>query len=145
VTSCEHVFGSSVVEQCGERVTEQPFIPIVREPELPRLAAARRAIEAEIPRLRSLPHVRDDILAVLYAGRALVADDEHGRQHGLVIQADGLLWAELDDLATLVEPILDPRRHAGPGTWHPDCPACRAAQAAARLRTHRRYRTVGPG
>jgi hypothetical protein len=125
-------------------VTEQPFIPIVREPDLPRLAAARRAIEAEIPRLRALPHVRDDILAALYADRALVADDEHGRQHGFVIQADGLLWPELDDLATLVEPVLDPRRHAGPGTWHVDCPSCRAAQAAARLRTHRRYRTVGP-
>lgn len=144
MTSCEHVFGSSVVEQRGGRVTEQPFIPIVREPELPRLAAARRAIEAEIPRLRSLPHVRDDLVAALYAGRALVADDEHGRQHGVVIQADGLLWAELDDLATLVEPLLDPRRHAGPGSWHPDCSSCRAAQAAARLRTHRRYRTIGP-
>src|SRR3569623_3671317 len=93
------------------RVTEQPFIPIVREPDLPRLAAARRAIEAEIPRLRALPHVRDDILAAVYAGRALVADDEHGRQHGLVVQADGLLWPEHDDLATLVEQVLDPRQH----------------------------------
>jgi hypothetical protein len=144
VTGCEHVFGSNVVEQREDCVTDQPFIPIVREPTVPRLAAARRAIEAEIPRLRALPHVRDDILAALYADRALVADDEHGRQHGLVIQADGLLWPELDDLATLVEPVLDPRLHAGPGTWHVDCPSCRAAQAAARLRTHRRYRTVGP-
>ena len=52
------MFGSSVVEQPEGRVTDQPFIPIVREPDLPRLAAARRAIEAEIPRLRALPHVR---------------------------------------------------------------------------------------
>jgi hypothetical protein len=125
-------------------VTDQPFIPIVREPDLPRLMAARRAIEAEIPKLRALPHVRDDILAALYGERAVVADDEHGRQHGLVIQADGLIWAELDDLARLVDPVLDPRQHAGPGTWHSDCPSCRGAQAAARLRTHRRYRTVGP-
>jgi hypothetical protein len=124
-------------------VTDQPFT-IVRSPDLPRLAAARRAILAEMPNLRSLPHVRDDILATVYGERAVVADDEHGRQQGLVIQADGLIWAELDDLATLVDPVLDPRQHAGPGTWHPDCPDCRGAQAAARLRSHRRYRTVGP-
>ncbi|HEY6747525.1 MAG TPA: hypothetical protein VI357_17620 [Mycobacteriales bacterium] len=124
-------------------MTDQPFT-IVRSPDLPRLAAARRAILAEMPNLRRLPHVRDDILAAVYAERAVVADDEHGRQQGLVIQADGLIWAELDDLATLVDPVLDPRQHAGPGTWHPDCPACRGAQAAARLRSHRRYRTVGP-
>lgn len=124
-------------------MTDQPFT-IVRSPDLPRLAAARRAILAEMPNLRSLPHVRDDILAAVYGERAVVADDEHGRQQGLVIQADGLIWAELDDLATLVDPVLDPRQHAGPGTWHPDCPACRGAQAAARLRSHRRYRTVGP-
>jgi hypothetical protein len=124
-------------------VTDQPFT-IVRSPDLPRLAAARRAILAEMPNLRSLPQVRDDILAAVYGERAVVADDEHGRQQGLVTQADGLIWAELDDLATLVDPVLDPRQHAGPGTWHPDCPACRGAQAAARLRSHRRYRTVGP-
>jgi hypothetical protein len=138
------VFGSSVVEDRGGRVTEQPFIPIVREPDLRRLAAARRAIEDEIPRLRDLPHVRDDILAALYGRRAVVADDEHGRQHGLVIQADALLWVELDDLARIAEPVLDPRAHAGPGTWHTDCPHCRGAQAAARIRSHRRYRTIGP-
>ncbi len=126
-------------------MTEQPFIPIVREPELPRLAAAGRAVEAEIPRLRGLPPDRTDVVSSIYAARALVADDDHGRAHGLVVQADGLLWAELDDLARLAEPVLDPRRHAGPGAWHPDCPACRGAQAAARIRTHRRYRTVGPG
>ncbi len=44
-------------------MTDQPFVPIVREPDLSRLAAARRAIEAEMPKLRALPHVRDDILA----------------------------------------------------------------------------------
>lgn len=124
-------------------MTDQPFT-IVRSPDLPRLAAARRAILAEMPNLRSLPQVREDILATVYGERAVVADDEHGRQQGLVVQADGLIWAELDDLATLVDPVLDLRQHAGPGTWHPDCPACRGAQAAARLRSHRRYRTVGP-
>jgi hypothetical protein len=125
-------------------VTDQPFIPIVREPELPRLTAAGRALEVEIPRLRDLPADRDDVRAAIYAARALVADDDHGRAHGIVVQADGLLWPELDDLARLAEPVLDPGRHAGPGTWHPDCPDCRGAQAAARIRTHRRYRTVGP-
>ena len=125
-------------------MTEQEFIPIVREPELPRLAAAGRAVEAEMPRLRALPADRTDVFAAIYAARALVADDEHGRTHGLVVQADGLIWAELDDLARLADPVLDPGRHAGPGSWHPDCPDCRAAQAAARIRAHRRFRTVGP-
>lgn len=126
-------------------MTDQPFIPIVREPDLPRLAAAGRAVEAEIPRLRQVPPDRTDVVSSIYAARALAADDDHGRAHGLVVQADGLLWVELDDLARLAEPVLDPSRHAGPGAWHPDCPACRGAQAAARIRTHRRYRTVGPG
>ena len=104
-------------------MTEQPFIPIVREPDLPRLTAARRAIEAEIPRLRALPHVRDDILATLYAGRALVADDEHGRQHGFVVQADGLLWPELDDLATApADPVAARPTHHRPRPSGPgDC------------------------
>jgi hypothetical protein len=122
----------------------ESFIPIVREPDLPRLAAAGRAIEAEAPRLAGLPPDRIDVVAAIYAERALVADDDHGRAHGLVVQADGLLWAELDDLARLVAPLLDERQHAGPGSWHADCPGCRGAQAAARIRTHRRYRTVGP-
>lgn len=138
------MFGSSVYEDRGGRVPELPFIPIVREPELPRLAAAGAAIEAEIPKLRDLPPARTDVFAGIYAARALVADDDHGREHGIVVQADGLIWAELDDLARLVEPVLDPTRHAGRGAWHPDCPACNGAQAAARIRTHRRYRTVGP-
>ena len=56
MTACEHVFGSSVVEQREGRVTDQPFMPIVREPDLPRLAAAGAGpSEAEIPRLRALP------------------------------------------------------------------------------------------
>ena len=126
-------------------MTDQPFIPIVREPDLARLAAAGRAVEAEIGRLADLPADRTDLFAALYAARAVTADDDHGRTHGIVIQADGLRWAELDDLARIAEPVLDPVRHAGPGSWHPDCPGCRGAQAAARIRTHRRYRTVGPG
>jgi len=141
--ACEHVFGSSVIEDRGGRVTDK-FIPIVREPDVARLAAAQRAVRAEFERLKDLPPDRTDILSALYGGAAVVADDQHGRDHGLVIQADGLVWAELDDLARIAEPVLDPRLHAGPGTWHPDCAGCRGAQAAARIRTHRRYRTVGP-
>lgn len=125
-------------------MTEDPFVPIVREPDLPRLAAAGRAIEAELERLRGVRIPRDDLVAALYAARAVVADDDHGRRHGVVIQADGLLWAELDDLVGLAEPALDPRRHAGPASWHLDCAGCRGAQAAARVRAHRRYRTIGP-
>jgi hypothetical protein len=138
------VFGSSV-EQCGGRVTDQPFVPIVREPDLPRLTAASGAILAEMQRLAAAGVDRADLVAGLYAARALVADDDHGRGRGMVVQADGLRWGELEDLVGLAAPVLDPARHAGTGTWHPDCPACRGAQAAARIRAHRRYRTVGPG
>jgi len=126
-------------------VTDQPFVPIVREPDLPRLTAASGAILAEMQRLAAAGVDRADLVAGLYAARALVADDDHGRGHGMVVQADGLRWGELEDLVGLAAPVLDPARHAGTGTWHPDCPACRGAQAAARIRAHRRYRTVGPG
>lgn len=125
-------------------MTDRPFVPIVREPDLPRLSAAKRAVEAEIERLRDLPPDRADILAALYGSAAVVADDDHGRVHGAVIQADGLRWAELDDLARLAEPLLDPRAHAGPAAWHLDCAGCRAAQAASRIVAHRHYRTIGP-
>jgi len=124
---------------------EPPYVPIVREPDLPRMAAAARAIEAELERLRAVVADRPDLLAGLYAGRALAADDDHGRRHGLVVQADGLRWVELQDLVRLAGPALDPAQHAGPGTWHPNCPDCRGALAAARVRSHRRFRTVGPG
>jgi hypothetical protein len=127
-------------------VTEQPFVPIVREPDLPRLTAAGGAVRAEIDRLAAAGLVdRADLAAGLYAARALVADDKHGRAHGLVVQADGLRWSELEDLVGLAGAELDPARHAGTGTWHPGCAACSGAQAAARIRRHRRYRTVGPG
>jgi hypothetical protein len=133
-------------------VTDQPFVPIVREPDLPRVTAAGTAVRAEMDRLTAAGvdrADRADLVAGLYAARALVADDDHGREHGVVVQADGLLWAELEDLVELTAQsgcqVLDPARHAGTGTWHPNCPACRGAQAAARIRTHRRYRTIGPG
>lgn len=126
-------------------MTDQPFVPIVREPDLPRLTAAGGAIRAEMDRLAAAGVDRADLVAGLFAARALVADDDHGRGHGMVVQADGLRWSELEDLVGLARSELDPARHAGTGTWHPDCPACSGAQAAARIRNHRRYRTVGPG
>ncbi len=125
-------------------MTDQPFVPIVREPDLPRLTAAGAAVRAEMARLSAAGVDRADLVAGLYAARAVVADDNHGRGHGLVVQADGLHWDELEDLVGLAGPVLDPARHAGTGTWHPACAACRGAQAAARIRTHRRYRTVAP-
>ena len=125
-------------------MTDQPFVPIVREPDLPRLTAAGAAVLTEMERLTAAGVDRADLVAGLFATRALVADDQHGRNPGIVVQADTLRWDELEDLAGLAGPVLDPTRHAGTGTWHPACPACRGAQAAARIRGHRRYRTVGP-
>jgi hypothetical protein len=126
-------------------VTEPvPYVPIVRAPELPRVSAAARALAPDLEDLRAAVGHRTDLLAGLYASRALAADDEHGRGHGLVVQADGLLWPELTDLAWLASPALDPARHGGTGTWHPGCRECRGALAAARVAAWRRYRTIGP-
>jgi hypothetical protein len=124
---------------------EQPrCVPIVREPDLPRIAAATRAVLAEFERLRDLTGHRPDILARLYAGRALTADDDHGRAHGLVVQADELRWAELEHLVRLAESRLEPGQHADVGTWHQDCPDCQAVLAIGRIRARHRYRTVSP-
>lgn len=117
---------------------------IVREPELPRVTAAARAIAAELLRPRPSGMWTPEFLAPAFAGRALSADDDHGRRHGVVVQADDLRWAELDALAELVEPLIDPREHGGTGTWHPRCRTCSAIAPHRRITAHRRYRTVGP-
>ena len=62
---------------------------IVREPDLPRIAAASRALLAELIRPRPSGQWATDHLALMLASRALNADD-HGRETGLVIQADGI-------------------------------------------------------
>jgi hypothetical protein len=121
------------------------YVPIVREPDARRLAAAARALLAEFDRLRELVGHRPEILAHLYAGSAVRADDDHGRSAGLVIQADELRWSELEELVRLAEAQLEPGQHAGLGTWHPGCPDCQAVLAVARIRARHRYRTVGPG
>lgn len=127
-------------------VGERPeFVPIVREPDVRRLAAAAQAVLAEFDRLRELVGHRPEILAHLYAGTAVRADDDHGRSAGLVVQADELRWSELEELVRLAEAQLEPGQHAGLGTWHPGCPDCQAVLAVARIRARHRYRTVGTG
>jgi hypothetical protein len=123
---------------------QPPYVSIVREPDLRRIAAATRALLAEFERLRELVGHRPEILAHLYAGSAVRADDDHGREHGLVIQADEMRWSELDQLVRLAESQVDTGQHAGVGTWHQDCPDCQAVLAIARVRARHRYRTVGP-
>lgn len=124
---------------------QPPYDRIVREPDLRRLAAATRAVLREFDRLRELIGHRPEILAHLYAGNAVRADDDHGRAAGLVVQADVLRWSELDQLVRLAESQVDTDQHAGVGTWHPGCPDCQAVLAIARIRARHRYRTVGPG
>ncbi len=124
---------------------EQPrYVRIAREPDLPRIAAATRAVLAEFERLRDLTGHRPEVLARLYAGRAVAADDDHGRAHGLVVQADELRWTELEHLVRLAETRLEPGQHADVGTWHQDCPDCQAVLAIGRIRARHRYRTVSP-
>jgi hypothetical protein len=120
------------------------YVRIVREPELRRLAAATRAVLAEFERVRGLVGHRPDLLAHLYAGRAVRADDEYGRGSGLVIQADELRWAEIEHLVRMAEERTAAGDHAGVGSWHPDCADCEAVLAIARIRARHRFRTVGP-
>jgi hypothetical protein len=124
---------------------QPPYVPIVREPDLRRLAAAARAVLAEFDRLRELVGHRPEILAHLYAGRAVRADDDHGRSQGFVVQADELRWSELEQLVRVAESHVDTGGHGGAGGWHRDCPDCAAVLALARIRARHRYRTVGPG
>ena len=119
-------------------------VRIVREPELPRIAAATRAVLAEMARPRPSGQWTDDVLAPAFASRALAADDDYGRGCGVVVQADGLRWDELDAFADIAEPLLDAAHHSGPGSWHPRCVMCVAIGAQRRITAHRRYRTVGP-
>ena len=73
------------------------------------------------------------LLANLYAGAALAADDAYGEEHGLISQHYGIgrtdLIAVLDLAATAIEP-----GHAVPNHLHDNCPSCEAALALGRLR-----------
>lgn len=119
-------------------------ILIVREPDLPRVAAATRAALAELRRARPAGQWAVGQLAPVLAGEVIAADDDHGREHGLVVQADGLRWPELLVLAEVVGPALDLDRHMTTNAVHADCPRCTAVQAYRRILSYTRYRTIGP-
>jgi hypothetical protein len=74
----------------------------------------------------------------------LNADDDHGRESGLVIQADDLRWPELQALAEVVKSVLDFDRHMTTNAVHSDCRLCTAIQAYRHIINYSRYRTVGP-
>ena len=137
------VSGSNVRSKGECVVVPDPTI-IVREPDLPRIGAATRAILGELARPRPAGQWATDYLAPALASRALNADDDHGREHGLVIQADELRWAELQALAEIVRPVLDFHRHMATNAVHADCQQCTAIQAYRRIVNYSRYRTVGP-
>ena len=126
-----------------EPTSSEPTI-IVREPDLPRIAAATRAILGELARPRPAGQWATDYLAPALASRAVNADDDHGREQGKVIQADELRWPELQALAEVVKPVLDFDRHMTTNAVHADCPQCTAIQAYRRIVNYSRYRTVGP-
>jgi hypothetical protein len=119
-------------------------IRIVREPDLPRIAAATRAVLAELTRPRPAGQWATDHLAPMLAGNAINADDDHGRSTGYVVQADKLRWPELLVLAEVIAPALDFDRHMTTNAVHADCPQCTAVQAYRRITGYLRYRTVGP-
>ena len=117
---------------------------IVREPDLPRIAAASRALLAELIRPRPSGQWATDHLAPMLASRALNAGDNHGREQGFVIQPDGIRWPELLVFAELAAEVLDFDRHMTTNAVHADCPQCTAIQAYRRILSYNRYRTVGP-
>jgi hypothetical protein len=117
---------------------------IVREPDLPRIAAATRAVLGELARPRPAGQWDTQYLAPALASRAINADDDHGREHGVVIQADQLRWPELQALAEVVKPVLDFDRHMTTNAVHSGCEQCTAIQAYRRIVNYSRYRTVGP-
>jgi hypothetical protein len=78
------------------------------------------------------------------ASRALNADDDHGREHGLVSQADQLRWPELQALAEVVKPMLGFDRHMTTNALRSGCRQFTAIQAYRRIVNYSRYRTVGP-
>jgi hypothetical protein len=126
-----------------ERSVPDPTI-IVREPDLPRIAAATRAVLAELARPRPSGQWATDHLAPMLAGEAINADDDHGRENLLVIQADKLRWPELRALAEVAAAVLDFDRHMAVNAVHDDCLQCTAIQAYRRVRSYDRYRTIGP-
>jgi hypothetical protein len=106
-----------------------------RAAETERLQAVGRGVDQERVRItdRLGNHATPDVTARMYAQAAVLADDSHGRQHGLIVQADTIGWDELTDLRTLLAGFADPTAHGGPGSTHPDCIACDAATAYQRL------------
>jgi hypothetical protein len=119
-------------------------IRIVREPDLPRINAATRAVLAELARPRPSGQWGPEYLTPIVAASAIAAADEHGRAHGIAVQADGLRWDELYALTDLIASALDVDHHGSVGSWHPDCSACTAITAHSRITAHKRYQTVGP-
>jgi hypothetical protein len=124
-------------------VVSEP-VRIVREPALPRVSAAARAVLGEMTRPRPSGERSEEYLAPVFASRAVAADDDYGRSSGLVVQADGLRWDELYALAAVMVSMLDWERHSGPGTWHPNCADCTAISGHRRITNQQRYRTEGP-
>jgi hypothetical protein len=118
-------------------------VRIVREPDLPRIGAATRAVLAELTRLPPSGQRGPQYPAPIIAARATAADDEHGRAHAIAVQADGLRWHDPYVLTDLIASALDVDHHSADG-WHPDCSACTAITAHNRITAHQRYQTVGP-
>lgn len=99
-----------------------------------RVAAAAAAVLAEVERVRGLVGDRPELLAHLYGSAAVRADDEWGRSAGLVVQADELRWAELEQLLRLASAGVDAGRHPGGLAGHAGCRHCAAAAALAGVR-----------
>jgi hypothetical protein len=107
-----------------------------RDAQPDRLDTAAEAVLADLARLERLVPNRPELMAHLHGRNAILADDDHGRARGLVVQADELRWSELAELARLAGAQVDQSGHATAGRWHQNCPACQAAVAIARIRAH---------
>lgn len=106
-----------------------------RETEAERIRAVSQGVEQQ--RARVIDQLGNQatpqMIARIYARAAVAADDTHGRQHGLITQADHLRWDDLSDRRTLLAGFANPTAHGGPDCSHPGCSACDAALAYQRL------------
>jgi hypothetical protein len=107
---------------------------IVRPLDTPRLTAATVGVSRTMGDVlnQAAAQWEPRLLANLYAGAALEADDAHAEEHDLICQHYGISKTDLILVLDLAASALD-GRHAVPNHIHDNCPSCDAAFALGRI------------